>query len=58
MDKEKRALFADLDDGYAINHEYMSHEDLYNSAVKKIAEATPKLKALQHKMNPGKDIWP
>ncbi|EDW02147.1 probable peroxisomal acyl-coenzyme A oxidase 1 [Drosophila grimshawi] len=55
----ERALFADLDDGYGINHEYMSHEDLYNSAVKKVAEATPKLKALQQKMNPGgKDIWP
>ncbi|XP_023162215.2 probable peroxisomal acyl-coenzyme A oxidase 1 [Drosophila hydei] len=53
------AVFSDLEDGYGINHEYMSHEDLYNSTVKKVAEAAPKLKALQEKLNPGgKDIWP
>lgn len=53
------AIFSDLEDGYGINHEYMSHEDLYNSTVKKVAEAAPKLKALQEKLNPGgKDIWP
>ncbi|KAM8712292.1 hypothetical protein ACLKA7_012763 [Drosophila subpalustris] len=55
----ERAIFSDLEDGYGIDHEYMSHEDLYNSTVKKVAEAAPKLKALQQKLNPGgKDIWP
>ncbi|XP_030558337.1 probable peroxisomal acyl-coenzyme A oxidase 1 [Drosophila novamexicana] len=55
----EQAVFSDLEDGYGINHEYMSHEDLYNSTVKKVAEAAPKLKALQEKLNPGgKDIWP
>lgn len=55
----EHAIFDDLEDGYGVNHEYMSHEDLYNSTVKKVAEAAPKLKALQDKLNPGgKDIWP
>lgn len=55
----ERAIFSDLEDGYGINHEYMSHEEVYNSTVKKVAEAAPKLKALQNKLNPGgKDIWP
>ncbi|KAH8404170.1 hypothetical protein KR215_011153 [Drosophila sulfurigaster] len=55
----ERVVFANLEDGYGLNHEYMSHEDLYNSSVKKVAEAAPKLKALQKKLNPGgKDIWP
>ncbi|XP_068148076.1 acyl-coenzyme A oxidase 1 [Drosophila tropicalis] len=53
------AIFSDLEDGYGLNHEYMSHEDVYNSAVKKVAEAAPKLKALQKKLNPGgNNIWP
>ena len=55
----ERAIFSDLEDGYGINHEYLSHEDLYNYTVQKVAEAAPKLKALQNKLNPGgKDIWP
>jgi len=37
----------------------MSHEEVYNSSIKKVAEAATKLKALQNKLNPGgKDIWP
>ncbi|XP_030380571.1 probable peroxisomal acyl-coenzyme A oxidase 1 [Scaptodrosophila lebanonensis] len=55
----ERHIFANLEDGYGINHEYMSHEDVYNTAVRRVAEAAPKLKALQKKLNPGgKDIWP
>ncbi|EDW91247.1 probable peroxisomal acyl-coenzyme A oxidase 1 [Drosophila yakuba] len=65
QDKLKRkreieeAIFSDLEDGYGLNHEYMSHEEVYNSTVKKVAEAAVKLKALQNKLNPGgTDIWP
>ncbi|EDV55455.1 probable peroxisomal acyl-coenzyme A oxidase 1 [Drosophila erecta] len=55
----EKALFSDLEDGYGLNHEYMSHEEVYNSSVKKVAEAAVKLKALQNKLNPGgTDIWP
>ncbi|EDW72389.1 uncharacterized protein Dwil_GK20900 [Drosophila willistoni] len=55
----ENAIFSDLEDGYGLNHEYMSHEDVYNSAVKKAAEAALKLKALQKKLNPGgNNIWP
>lgn len=55
----EHAIFDDLEDGYGLNHEYMSHEEVYNSTVKKVADAAPKLKALQQKLNPGgKDIWP
>ncbi|EDX08069.1 GD11595 [Drosophila simulans] len=55
----EKAIFSDLEDGYGLNHEYMSHEEVYNSTVKKVAEAAVKLKALQNKLNPGgTDIWP
>ncbi|KAH8348698.1 hypothetical protein KR084_009946 [Drosophila pseudotakahashii] len=55
----EKAIFSDLEDGYGLNHEYMSHEEVYNSSVKKVAEAATKLKALQKKLNPGgTDIWP
>ncbi|KAH8389956.1 hypothetical protein KR200_004726 [Drosophila serrata] len=55
----EKAIFSDLEDGYGINHEYMSHEEVYNSSVKKVAEAAVKLKALQNQLNPGgNDIWP
>ncbi|XP_053963764.1 probable peroxisomal acyl-coenzyme A oxidase 1 [Anastrepha ludens] len=59
--KEKREienyLFKDLRDGHL--HDYLSHEDLYNLAVKDIAEASQKLRKLQALRNPGgNDIWP
>ncbi|KAI8037041.1 hypothetical protein M5D96_010357 [Drosophila gunungcola] len=55
----EKAIFSDLEEGYGLNHEYMSHEEVYNSSVKQVAEAATKLKALQNKLNPGgNDIWP
>ncbi|XP_037948738.1 probable peroxisomal acyl-coenzyme A oxidase 1 [Teleopsis dalmanni] len=59
--REKREieeyLFKDMGDSFA--HEFLSHEDLYNEAVKHVTQAATKLRKLkQEKKSTGDEIWP